>query len=517
MPRPRPSRALAVLLPLFLTACGHGSDAGGKPRLVVLYAPCSLRCASLEPYEPAIPFTPSLGAFARDSVVFEKHDTETPESGIAYASIFTGSQSDRHHVFHHPSILKDGLPTIARTFAANGYECWFWAGHPMANGVLNYGQGVPPEHVVTSTGRDRPKQWVPGRAETMTANDGRFVALLDDLAAHPEKRAFVQVDFTLCHDPYYQFCSKEDVAKFLRDFQDRAPGMTADDIDRLADLYAKNYGEFQWNYAAIVKKLGMSEDDQRKLAVGLQAIYETDVRELDRWYGSFLEKIRAHGLESDSVIAFTADHGEALDRRNLLFRWGHGVQLVPETVRVPFLVRAPGRIKPQRYPGVTRSIDVYPTLAGICGISVPIDTVQGVDLSPALRGERPPPELLAFSHTMIPNATQSASLLQYEGVRTWFPSFGPDQLWVRVESDDVTCKLQNLGDGHFGVTAYDSGKDPFEEHDLFDPQNSEHSQLAKDLEEYKSSLIEASARAPDAHGTPTEEDIRRMQGLGYVR
>src|SRR5580765_634120 len=123
MPRPRPSRALAVLLPLlFLTACRRGSDAGGKPRLVVLYAPCSLRCGSLEPYDSSIPFTPSLAAFAKDSVVFEKHDTETPESGIAYASLFTGSQADRHKVFHHPSLLRDGLPTIARIFAENGYE-----------------------------------------------------------------------------------------------------------------------------------------------------------------------------------------------------------------------------------------------------------------------------------------------------------------------------------------------------------------------------------------------------------
>ena len=520
MHRPRPARAIGVLLLSLLllpAACGRSSKADAKPRLVVLYAPCSLRCGSLEPYDSAIPFTPNLAAFARDSVVFEKHDTESPESGIAYASIFTGSQADRHKVFHHPSVLKDGVPTIARTFAENGYECWFWAGHPMANGVLNYGQGVPAERIVTSTGRDRPKQWVPGRAETMTANDARMVALLDDLAAHPEKRAYVQVDFTLCHDPYEQFCSKEDVAKFLKEFQDRAPGLTAEDVEQLAGVYAKNYGEFQWNYDAVVKKLGLGEEDRRKLAAALQTLYETDVHELDRWYGAFLEKIRAHGLEEESVIAFTADHGEALDRQNLLFRWGHGVQLVPETVRVPFLVRAPGRLKAQRYPGVTRSIDVYPTLAGICGIGVPIDSVQGLDLSPALRGERPPPELLAFSHTMIPNAAQSASLLQYEGVRTWFPSFGPDQLWVRVESDDVTCKLQNVGDGKFGFTAFDSEKDPFEEHDLFDAQNSEHAQLAKGLEEYKATLIEASTRAPEAHAAPTEEDIRRMQGLGYVR
>src|SRR5262245_17996968 len=99
-PRPSPatraSRALAaLLLSLFFlpAACGRGPGGSAKPRLVVLYAPCSLRCGSLEPYDSSIPFTPSLVAFAKDSVVYEKHDTEKPESGIAYASLFTGSQA----------------------------------------------------------------------------------------------------------------------------------------------------------------------------------------------------------------------------------------------------------------------------------------------------------------------------------------------------------------------------------------------------------------------------------------
>jgi arylsulfatase A-like enzyme len=522
MLRPRAARGSLLLLCLFVAgsslACSRPADPGAKPRLVVLYAPCSLRCPSLEPYAKDVPFTPNLAAFARESVVFEKHVTETPESGIAYASIFTGMQAKGHHVFHHPVRLEDGLPTIAKSFADDGYECWFWAGHPMANAALNYGAGVPEERVVTSTGKDRPNQWVPGRAVTMTANDERFAALLDDLEAHPEKRAFVQVDFTLCHDPYYQFCSKEDVAKFLRDFPERAHGVTPEEVDRFAELYGKNYGAFQWNYDEIVRQLDLGPSDRTKLALVMQALYETDVRELDRWFGSFLEKIRARGLANDSVIAFTADHGEALDRENLSFRFGHGLQLVPETVRVPFLIRAPGRLAPKSYAAVTRSIDVFPTLAGLCGVAVPQGAgIEGVDLSPALRGERPPPELLAYSHTAIPSKEQAASLLQYEAVRKEFPTFRPDEMRVRVENDKIACELRYLSDGGSGFVAHDLSKDPLEEHDLFDPKDAEMSWLAHGLEEYKSDLIEAYDKTPAAQGSPSEEEIRRMKSLGYVK
>lgn len=519
---PQAARSTALLLGLLVAgsslACGKSTASGGKPRLVVLYAPCSLRCPSLEPYAKDVPFTPNLAGFARDSVVLEKHVTEAPESGIAYASIFTGMQAKSHHVFHHPVRLEDGLPTIAKSFAEAGYECWFWAGHPMANGALNYGSGVPDERVVTSTGKDHPNQWVPGRAVTMTANDDRFTALLDDLAAHPGKRAFVQVNFTLCHDPYYQFCSKADVAKFLHDFPERAQGVTPEDVDRFAELYGKNYGAFQWNYDEIVRQLDLGAADRKKLDAVMQVLYETDVRELDRWFGSFLEKVRDHGLAGDSVIAFTADHGEALDRENLSFRFGHGLQLVPEAVRVPCLIRAPGRLAPRRYPSVTRSVDVFPTLASLCGVAAPRDDrIEGVDLSPALRGERPPPELLAYTHTSIPTQEQAATLLQYENVRKQFPTLRPEEMRVRVESDRMACELRYVPGGSPVFVAHDLAKDPYEEHDLFDPKDGEMSRLARALEKYKADLLESYEKTPGAKSSLSEEEIRRMKSLGYVK
>ena len=58
------------------------------PRLVLLYAPCTVNRDSLAPYGAAVRYTPNLAAFARESVVFLRHQTETDQSGPAYASLF---------------------------------------------------------------------------------------------------------------------------------------------------------------------------------------------------------------------------------------------------------------------------------------------------------------------------------------------------------------------------------------------------------------------------------------------
>ena len=58
---------------------------------------------------------------------------------------------------------------------------------------------------------------------------------------------------------------------------------------------------------------------------------------------------------------------------------------------------------------VTRSIDLFPTLLGLSGIAMPGSSgVEGVDLSPALRGRQQAPELLAYSHTAPPTETACA-------------------------------------------------------------------------------------------------------------
>ncbi len=505
------------LLALALVAgCSRGPGSN-SPRLVVLYAPCTVRTRSLAAYDPSIPFTPSIAEFAKSSVVFRRHTTEAEQSGTAFASIFSGAQAPVHGVYNHPAILADGLVLLAETFAASGYETWFWSGHPMAATRLGYGQGVPPEHTVHITRAEREKV-APEEALVWSGNDPSMDALLDGLVADPKRHAYVQIDFTLSHTPYVRFCTLERVEAFLRDFPGRAGGLDAPEVMRLGALFEEHHLEFQWDPAGTTASLGLDPSERERLGRALQILYETDVRELDRLFGAFVEKVRSRGLLQDAVLVFTADHGEVLDRPNAPFHWTHGFQLAPESLDVPWILCAPGRLAPGEYAKVTRSIDVYPTLTGVCGVPIAAGAkVAGTDLAPALRGERPPPDLLAFSHSTFLSPAQFEQLSAFPPIRRMFPRPEPEWIAVRVRSGDRVCKLVNRGDGTFGFERFDLASDPAEEHDGFDPRDPLDADLARKLEAYKAELVRGARAIENRERLSRDEEEARLRSLGYVK
>ena len=103
---------------------------------------------------------------------------------------------------------------------------------------------------------------------------------------------------------------------------------------------------------------------------------------LDRCVGDLFQTVEKTGLDENTIVVFTSDHGESLG--------GHGViptrKHLPfdETARVPFLIRIPnqaGAGTTVRMPLTTP--DILPTLLGLSGIPVP-STVEGEDLSAAV-------------------------------------------------------------------------------------------------------------------------------------
>ena len=157
------------------------------PRLVVLFAPCTVNASRLSPYDAGVAFTPSLGKFAEQAVVFTRHQTEVGMSGPAFASIFSGGQADHHQVYRNPSKLPDDVYVIAEAFADNGYETFYWFGHPAASASTNFHQGIPSGN------------WVNGH---LTASAPRFGQILERLASDAGYRAFVITTPVLTHSPY---------------------------------------------------------------------------------------------------------------------------------------------------------------------------------------------------------------------------------------------------------------------------------------------------------------------------
>ena len=257
---PAPVRSLLAppMAVALLALGGCGGSEGTKPRLVLLYATCTLNRDSIAPYGKQVDYTPNLAAFARESVVFLRHQTETDQSGPAYASIFSGTQVDRHGVYRHPARLPEDLYLAAEAFADHGYETHFWSGHPMASADLGYGQGVRPENVH----RRRP-----GVADlySLTANDADFAAILRRLREDPSYRAYVQVNFTITHGPYTPVDPRA-VADFRREHPDEWPPLSDEEIARWARLYTANYLRLQWDFPAVVREKGLTPEDVARLA-----------------------------------------------------------------------------------------------------------------------------------------------------------------------------------------------------------------------------------------------------------
>ncbi len=127
-----------------------------------------------------------------------------------------------------------------------------------------------------------------------------------------------------------------------------------------------------------------------------QRVYYAMTANLDWNVGRILEVLDEAGLRDETIFVFTSDHGEmfgAQGRRakNIFYE---------EAVRVPFLLRYPGRHEPGQVTDVCLNTpDIMPTLLGLMGLDIP-DTVEGMDLSHCVRGGEGPEPEAAFMQGM---------------------------------------------------------------------------------------------------------------------
>ena len=101
------------------------------------------------------------------------------------------------------------------------------------------------------------------------------------------------------------------------------------------------------------------------------AQYMSQVSHLDHHVGSVLDALREHDLYEQTLIVFTAPHGEILDQAGIVF--DHH-SLTEDVLRVPLLIKpgaAPGPRPGTRLAGVCDSIDLVPTLLSALELPYP--------------------------------------------------------------------------------------------------------------------------------------------------
>jgi iduronate 2-sulfatase len=125
--------------------------------------------------------------------------------------------------------------------------------------------------------------------------------------------------------------------------------------------------------------LGLDGNPGRKRAV-IKA-YSAAVSYMDAQVQLILDALNGLELAGNTIVIFTSDHGYHLGEHDL---W-QKVSLHEESVRVPMIVAGPG-IRPGVSSRLAAHVDLYPTIAALCGLAVP-EKCQGVDISPLLKGD----------------------------------------------------------------------------------------------------------------------------------
>jgi uncharacterized sulfatase len=165
---------------------------------------------------------------------------------------------------------------------------------------------------------------------------------------------------------------------------------------------------------------------------------------MDAQFGVLIEAMDRMGLWDETVVIFTSDNGYHLGDHGGLW---HKNTLFEESARVPLIVWAPGRRgMGSRCARLVELVDLYPTLAELCGLPAP-DRLEGTSLAPLLEDPSRPWKKGAFTmQGRGKERTEAARDIVFTGhsVRT--------ERWRYTEWDE----------GRQGIELYDHASDPSE-------------------------------------------------------
>ncbi|WP_293304405.1 sulfatase family protein, partial [Pedobacter sp. UBA5917] len=108
--------------------------------------------------------------------------------------------------------------------------------------------------------------------------------------------------------------------------------------------------------------------------------YNRLVEKVDGYIGMVMASLKKYGVEKNTIIVFTADHGDGYAGHS----WNQKQILYEEASKVPFIIAKMGEWKARTDDMlVCNGTDIIPTICGLAGIAKP-KYLKGIDISKKL-------------------------------------------------------------------------------------------------------------------------------------
>ncbi|MGE4003570.1 MAG: sulfatase [Planctomycetaceae bacterium] len=391
------------------------SDAASaaKPNVVFIVADdlnCDLGCYG----HPQV-HSPHIDALARRGVLFEHAYCQYPVCNPSRASFMTGRRpnetrilalpkgarfsSDYEYGHHFRDTISDTL-TLPELFRQHGFQAArvgkvYHFGVPGQIGTSGLDDRQSWDYLVNPAGRDKAEEnkvftltpgsfggslsWLAMDGSDDEQTDGlcatAAISLLEEYHAN-QQPFFLAVGFYRPHTPYV--APKRYFDLYPPD-QITLPELSID--DRRREPPAAFAG-------AKAVEDALTDDVRRRAIQG----YRAATSFLDAQVGRVVDALDRLGLAENTIVVLTSDHGYHMSEHGL---W-QKMTLFENSARVPLIIAGPGAAADQTAGTMSELVDLYPTIADLCGLTPP-EYVDGVSLRPALENSEAEVKAAAFT------------------------------------------------------------------------------------------------------------------------
>jgi choline-sulfatase/glucosamine-6-phosphate deaminase len=331
-----------------------------RPNIVFVFTDQQQRTAMSAANNPCL-HTPAMDSVAHAGVLFTRCLCSTPQCSASRASIVTGRYPHSAGVITNTGAigsrnLDPAMPSVGRVFGDAGYETAYFGKWHLGKSPLDHGFGI-----FDHGGR--------GKGDRV-AN-----AAVEFLNRRHDRPFIMFASFINPHDVYAFKSIQKKIARGKRRIV--LPRSRIDDLTTKPPCQAQFRDEDQG-----VATRGFGDAQWRDYL----DVYYYLTEKVDRQVGRILDALRARGLERETIVVFTSDHGDLASAHGMPFK---GPAMYRELVEIPLAIRWPGEIPTgQTSDALVSNVDLLPTLCDLAGVTAP-EGLEGLSLRPLLAGRRP--------------------------------------------------------------------------------------------------------------------------------
>lgn len=385
-------RVLGLICLLFLLR-GMGMTETNRPN--VLFISVDDLRPELGCYGSKIVKTPNIDRMASQGTLFERAYCQQAVCSPSRVSLLTGQRPDTTKVWDLKTKFRNiqrDIVTLPQYFKNNGYHSYrlgkiFHLAHGQKEDKISWTtiSNAKGRQYIHAKRKDKPiAEWadVPDSKYNEGAYTDDAIKAMKRFKKNDEA-FFLAVGYKKPHLP---FCAP----KKYWDLYDpeKIPDSPVTEAPKGQSQYAlSNFGELR-SYDGIPQDGKVSEAQRKTLRHGYMAC----VSYVDAQIGRLLDALKENGLASNTVVILWGDHGWKL---NDYSNWCKHSNMEVDTW-VPLILSAPGQKSGQRSKALVEYVDIYPTLAELCGLEIP-SHCEGSSMVPLLKDPHQPWKEAAFS------------------------------------------------------------------------------------------------------------------------